>query len=80
MDMLIVNLRTELPPYYGKRGYVETGTAAVPRDHGDHHAVPLHTHVEGAPVGEIPPRSRPSRTIRSGSPASTANSASCVST
>jgi N-acetylglutamate synthase-like GNAT family acetyltransferase len=30
MDMLIVNLRTELPPYYGKRGYVETGTAPFP--------------------------------------------------
>ena len=30
MDMLIVNLRKELPPYYGRRGYVETGTAPVP--------------------------------------------------
>ena len=30
MDMLIVNLRKELPPYYGRRGYVETGTAPFP--------------------------------------------------
>jgi len=30
MDILIVNLRTELPPYYRKRGYVETGTAPFP--------------------------------------------------
>lgn len=30
MDMLIVNHRTELPPYYGRRGYVETGTAPFP--------------------------------------------------
>ena len=30
MDMLIVNHRKELPPYYGRRGYVETGTAPFP--------------------------------------------------
>jgi len=30
MDILIVNLREELPAYYGKRGYVETGTAPFP--------------------------------------------------
>lgn len=28
LDIKIVNLRTELPPYYRKRGFVETGTAS----------------------------------------------------
>jgi len=30
MDILIVNLRTELPPFYSRRGYVETGTRPLP--------------------------------------------------
>ena len=30
MDIKIVNLRTELPDYYSKRGYVETGTSPFP--------------------------------------------------
>lgn len=30
MDMLIVNLRKELPPYYGKRGYAASGAAPFP--------------------------------------------------
>jgi len=32
MDILIVNLRTELQPFYRKRGYVETGTRPFPPD------------------------------------------------
>lgn len=32
IDILIVNLRTELPAFYGKRGYVETGTSSFPSD------------------------------------------------
>ncbi len=32
MDILIVNLRTELPPYYQRRGYVETGTLPWPAE------------------------------------------------
>jgi N-acetylglutamate synthase-like GNAT family acetyltransferase len=32
MDIKIVNLRTELPDFYRKRGYVETGTSAFPED------------------------------------------------
>jgi ribosomal protein S18 acetylase RimI-like enzyme len=32
MDILIVNLREELPAYYQKRGYVQTGTSAFPAD------------------------------------------------
>ncbi len=32
MDIYIVNLRTELPAYYGKRGYVENGTTPFPAD------------------------------------------------
>jgi predicted N-acetyltransferase YhbS len=30
MDIQIVNLRRELPPFYRELGYVETGTAAFP--------------------------------------------------
>jgi GNAT superfamily N-acetyltransferase len=32
MDILIVNLREDLPAFYEKRGYVETGTAPFPTD------------------------------------------------
>ncbi|HEU4796438.1 MAG TPA: GNAT family N-acetyltransferase [Pyrinomonadaceae bacterium] len=32
MDIYIVNLRTDLPAYYGNRGYVENGTTPFPAD------------------------------------------------
>ncbi len=32
MDIYIVNLRTELPPFYERRGYVETGTTPFVED------------------------------------------------
>jgi predicted N-acetyltransferase YhbS len=32
MDIYIVNLRTELPPFYRSRGYVENGTTPFPPD------------------------------------------------
>jgi ribosomal protein S18 acetylase RimI-like enzyme len=32
MDILIVNLRTELAPFYQRRGYAETGTLPFPAD------------------------------------------------
>jgi predicted N-acetyltransferase YhbS len=32
MDLLIVNLREELPPFYRKLGYVQNGTAPFPAD------------------------------------------------
>ncbi|HJX90541.1 MAG TPA: GNAT family N-acetyltransferase [Pyrinomonadaceae bacterium] len=32
IDMLIVNLREELPGFYKKHGYVETGTSPFPED------------------------------------------------
>ncbi len=32
MDIKIVNLRKELPDYYAKRGYVETGTSSFPAE------------------------------------------------
>ena len=32
MDILIVNLREDLPPFYEKRGYVHNGTSAFPAD------------------------------------------------
>ena len=40
MDILIVNLRDELPPFYRKRGYVENGTTPFPPDVGT--KVPVH--------------------------------------
>ena len=32
MDILIVNLRDELPAFYQRRGYVKTGTTPFPED------------------------------------------------
>jgi predicted N-acetyltransferase YhbS len=32
MDIKVVNLRAELPAYYRRRGYVETGTSPFPAD------------------------------------------------
>lgn len=32
MDVKVVNLRTELLPYYRKRGYIDTGTSPFPED------------------------------------------------
>jgi GNAT superfamily N-acetyltransferase len=32
MDIHIVNVRVELPPFYQRRGYVETGTSPFPED------------------------------------------------
>lgn len=32
MDILIVSLRQDLPSFYQKRGYVESGTSAFPQD------------------------------------------------
>ena len=32
MDILIVNLREDLPSFYQKRGYVESGTSPFPED------------------------------------------------
>ena len=32
MDLTIVNLRTELPPFYNRLGYVENGTLPFPSD------------------------------------------------
>jgi GNAT superfamily N-acetyltransferase len=32
MDILIINLRSELPPFYRRRGYVETGTLPLPSE------------------------------------------------
>jgi hypothetical protein len=32
IDILIVNLREELPSFYGKRGYVKTGISPFPKD------------------------------------------------
>jgi GNAT superfamily N-acetyltransferase len=50
MDIRVVNLRTELPPYYERLGYVETGTA--PYDDQDA-TRPCHFVVMSKPL--VPP-------------------------
>jgi ribosomal protein S18 acetylase RimI-like enzyme len=40
MDIQVVNLREELPPFYRRLGYVETGTAPFPDD--EHTTKPCH--------------------------------------
>ncbi|HYL76426.1 MAG TPA: GNAT family N-acetyltransferase [Bryobacteraceae bacterium] len=40
MDLLIVNLRVELPEYYRRLGYVENGTAPFPEE--AHPKLPCH--------------------------------------
>ena len=45
VDIRVVDLRTELVPFYRRLGYVETGTEPFPD--GDQAALPLHPHVEG---------------------------------
>lgn len=40
MDILIINVRDELRPFYTKRGYVESGTTPFPPDIGT--KVPVH--------------------------------------
>jgi predicted N-acetyltransferase YhbS len=55
MDLEIVNLRLELPGYYGRFGYEVTGTAEWPADHADRITQPAHfvlmsKRLENAPV------------------------------
>lgn len=40
MDLLIVNLRLELPDYYRRLGYLEAGTAPFPEE--AHPKLPCH--------------------------------------
>jgi GNAT superfamily N-acetyltransferase len=40
MDLTVAHLRTELPPYYRRFGYVESGTEPFPAD--QHPKVPVH--------------------------------------
>jgi GNAT superfamily N-acetyltransferase len=40
MDITVANLRTELPPYYRRFGYVECGTEPFPTD--QHPKIPVH--------------------------------------
>ncbi len=49
MDLTVVNLRTELPPFYRKLGYVENGTEPIRDAHGSarYAALPLHQDDEG---------------------------------
>jgi GNAT superfamily N-acetyltransferase len=42
MDLWVVNLREELPPWYGKLGYAESGRAPWPEDALDQLSRPAH--------------------------------------
>ncbi len=48
MDLRIVNLREELPPFYRRLGYVETGTAPFPE--GIKSKLPCHFVVMSKPL------------------------------
>jgi GNAT superfamily N-acetyltransferase len=48
MDLRVVNLRTELPPFYQKLGYVENG--AMPFPEGAHTLVPCHLLIMSKPL------------------------------
>ena len=49
MDIHIVNLREELPPYYGRFGYTETGT--LPFSDPERASRPCHFIVMSKPLG-----------------------------
>ncbi len=55
MDLRVVNLRTELPPYYRKLGYVETGSMPFPEE--VHTIVPCHLLIMSKPL--TPPEIQP---------------------
>ena len=42
MELTVVHLRTELPPFYRKLGYTEIGTEAIPADMTDRVKQPCH--------------------------------------
>lgn len=48
MEILVVNLRTELPPYYRRHGYVEAGTRPFP--HEERTSRPCHFVVMKKPL------------------------------
>ena len=57
MDLLIVNLRTELPPFYRRLGYVETGTEPFAADAEP--SQPCHFIKMSKPLGSARAADRP---------------------
>ena len=55
MDLRVVNLRTKLPPYYQKLGYVQTGAMSFPEE--VHAIIPCHLLIMSKPL--IPPEIQP---------------------
>jgi N-acetylglutamate synthase-like GNAT family acetyltransferase len=55
MDLRVVNLRTELPPFYRKLGYVETGAMPFPEEVRT--IVPCHLLIMSKPL--TPPEIQP---------------------
>ncbi len=55
MDLLIVNLRKELPPFYRRLGYVETGSEPFPADVAT--KLPCHFIKMSKPLRSTEPRS-----------------------
>jgi predicted N-acetyltransferase YhbS len=55
MDLLIVNIRAELPPFYRRLGYVETGTEPFAADAKP--SQPCHFVKMSKPLGSLKPTS-----------------------
>ena len=53
MDLTIVNLRTELPGFYHRLGYTESGTLSFPRDEQAQPAVPSGEDVEDPRLARV---------------------------
>jgi GNAT superfamily N-acetyltransferase len=51
MDLTVVNLRTELPPFYTKLGYVQDGTAPIPEEMTRRVSQPCHFLRMSKPLG-----------------------------
>lgn len=55
LDLRVVNLRTELPPFYQKLGYVETGSMPFPEEVQT--IIPCHLLIMSKPL--TPPENQP---------------------
>ena len=55
MELEVVNLRTELPPFYRRFGYAETGTRPFPDQRAGEAPLPLHRHDEVPAAGRLAP-------------------------
>ncbi|MBA4180528.1 MAG: hypothetical protein C0506_08070 [Anaerolinea sp.] len=54
MELTAVNLRTELPPWYGRLGYAVTGSAPWPEGHMEKLKMPAHFILMSKPLAPLP--------------------------